>query len=656
MALWQQSLLNKITLEESFCYLVHDPDNLCSEPFIQQAIQSSPATFVSFDDPVAVRLNYEQWLDSQSAQSSGALILIHDKNDDDQQIPWDIEQQSKALDFHINNIIPEVNSSVLRELPSTFYGSIRTAIDTYKPGMMSELASLAFVLRHVFKIAPEIIQDDVDLIRLLIRKHYLSIEMPERVEAHLVSTLGLNKDFHHWQLNKLVTDKLAFFNFLQEQWSLFLQSETGVKTAELITPFNDHDIRVFINNLFAEGFLSPIPFEDFPDDHWARIGIVSEHVNTTLKQYKQLFTVVDDRYSKLSLQEKIRSMDWGSISQDVGRLKALSYELSSDLSDEELDQLTELEERIESLFNGWIQSNYSGLLSEPAIKTPVIVHKVTPWLRQKFVDQHKRICLLVMDGMGFQQWPLVKRHIQNNPELRVEDGHCFAWVPTITSISRQALFAGKAPYYFPNDLLSTRNEGKHWSAFWKEAGLNDRQIAYQKTLEQIDEKEYLKLIGNPRTKALGAVINFIDDQMHGIKEVGMAGLNSLVDTWLVKWNLSDKIDQMVQAGFEVVITADHGSQECSGSGRISDGSNAETKGERVRIYNHKQLLVKAADDYEEAVVEWPPSKSALPADVYPMLSNSQSAFIQKGRNIVGHGGIGLHEVIVPLAVIRRRES
>ena len=654
MASWQQTLLNKVALEEQFSYLIHDPDNLCSEPVIQQAMQNSPAVMVNYEDPIALRLSYEQWREACDSGTHSAFILIYNRNVDEH-LPWDIEQSSRELDFHVSNIIAEVDVSVLRELPSTLYDGIRSSIDIYKPGSMNEQASLSFVLRHIYKIAPEIIQTDVDLVRLLIRKHYLSMTMPGSVEEHLITMLKLNTDFKQWPLDRLVKDKIVFFEFLQTQWLLYLQAETGVKN-ELIIPLNDHDIRVFINNLFAEGYLAPVVFDGLPDEHWAHIGIVSDSGNVSLEQFKRLQEVVNERFQKLSDQKAIRSADWGVISQDVGRLKAISYDLITELTDEQKSDLATLDSSIETLFSDWMQSHYSSLLNQPAIKTPVILHKVTPWLKQTFVDQSKRVCLLVLDGMGFQQWALVKQHIQEHSELRIQDGYCFAWVPTITSVSRQALFAGKAPYYFADDLLSTAKEGKHWVAFWKEAGLQDRQIGYQKTLEKLDETDFSKTVDNRRVKALGAVINFIDDQMHGIKDIGMAGLNSTVKTWLHKWSLAEKLEQMIQAGFDVVITADHGSQECVGSGRISDGSNAETRGERVRLYNHDHLRAKAAADYNEAVIEWPPAKSALPADTFPMLSNSQSAFVQKGRNIIGHGGISLHEVVVPLAVITGNEN
>ena len=646
MSSWQQSLLNKLALNESLCYTIHDPDQLCLEPFIQQHIQSSPAVIVRFEDPVALRLSYEQW----RQRRPGAFLLVYNKNDEEQSLPWDIQQAGKALDFHISHFISEVDVSVLRSLPSHFYNDIRRTLDTYRPGEMSEQASLSFVLRHIFKIAPEIIQTDVDLVRLLIRKHYLSMEMPAVIEDFLVTTLRFNSAFANWPLPLLVQDKGAFFELLQAQWSVYLRSLADGTRNDLIVPFDDQDIRVFINDLFAEGYLTPVEFEQLPAGHWASIGIVSNHQNPLLKQYRHLFEVISKRFTQLR-EGASRAMEWGGIASDFGRLMSLSYELASELTDEQFIDLHQLESELEQSFSQWAQESYSSLLNEPTVKYPPILHKVAPWLQQKVVANNRRVCLLVMDGMGFQQWAVIRKHIQGSGALRLEEGHCFAWVPTITSISRQALFAGKAPYYFARDVLNTTNEGKHWQAFWKNEGLSEREIGYQKTLERIDQTGFEKLITNRRLKVLGAVINFIDDQMHGIVETGMAGLNGQVATWVQQWNFASKLEAMVNAGFDVVITADHGGQACKGSGRISDGVSAETKGERVRIYTHQSLREKAAADYPEPVIEWPPSRSALPDNLYPMLSLANAAFVQKGSAVVGHGGISLHEVIVPLALV-----
>jgi hypothetical protein len=54
--------------------------------------------------------------------------------------------------------------------------------------------------------------------------------------------------------------------------------------------------------------------------------------------------------------------------------------------------------------------------------------------------------------------------------------------------------------------------------------------------------------------------------------------------------------------------------------------------------------------FPEAIA-WP--AIGLPADYLPLLAPGRSAFVQEGERIVGHGGITLEEVVVPLMRIER---
>lgn len=97
--------------------------------------------------------------------------------------------------------------------------------------------------------------------------------------------------------------------------------------------------------------------------------------------------------------------------------------------------------------------------------------------------------------------------------------------------------------------------------------------------------------------------------------------------------------------FQVWLTADHGNIECYGKGNPSEGLMAETRGERVRIYQTGGLRDTVAEDLPFAEA-WEPF--GLPPDYYPLVASGVDAFAKEGDIIVGHGGIAIGEVIVPL--------
>ncbi len=154
-----------------------------------------------------------------------------------------------------------------------------------------------------------------------------------------------------------------------------------------------------------------------------------------------------------------------------------------------------------------------------------------------------------------------------------------------------------------------------------------------------------------RIKAVGLVINTVDDIMHGM-QLGSAGMQNQVRQWAGKNNLLTLINSLIDNGFQIFLTSDHGNIEASGLGRINDGSIAESKGERVRVYASEIARKEAFNLVSEPSILW--SNIGLPDDYFPLIANGRGAYINEGKNIVGHGGIAIEEVIIPYIKIRKR--
>ncbi|MCC5856372.1 MAG: BREX-3 system phosphatase PglZ [Idiomarina sp.] len=656
---WADKLINKLNLDGAFVYLLDDPDGLCFEPHIAAFFNDKQATLVDDADPLVLRLSFEQW----HKASSTAALLIRIVDEHTQSVPYDIAQTARKVSFNLAEICSEIDSDSLRQIPALFYQTVVDAIDVYRPGKLTPQASTDFILRHVYKIAPEVIQNHVDVVRLLIRKHYIGIEMPLYFEQRLITLLTLNPALRDWDFAALVPNKSLFFAFLQQQWNLYISSlrpQTQIRSTlfnrnELVVPFDDADVRLLIDNLFADGVLLPIVLgvNDLPVGHWAVLGIQTPDSNAKLERCNRLLNQTKAVFEPLDTSILTHEF-WAEQSHSLGVLNALFYQLTTDDAEPlELESLkhdiTQLNSTVDAVFESWLLTNFGALQTLPTVKVPVMIHKVPAWLANK-VASNKKVCLLVLDGLGARQWPLLRNLLQARGSMLVEEHSCFAWVPTITSISRQALFSGKRPFAFADSLLTTSKEETLWRDFWVDHGLARHQVLYAKNAERLSQEEWQNLIHPSALKVAGIVINFIDDQMHGMK-AGMAGLNKMVELWLQQWGFIDKIDALLRQGFEIVLTADHGSQEALGVGGISDGVKAETRGERVRIYNAENTQLNTAATRPETVVAWPGPSYGLPHNCYPILAKAAHAFKPKGENVVGHGGISLHEVVVPLAVI-----
>ena len=189
----------------------------------------------------------------------------------------------------------------------------------------------------------------------------------------------------------------------------------------------------------------------------------------------------------------------------------------------------------------------------------------------------------------------------------VEDG-VFAWVPTITSVARQAAFSGKVPMYFCGQYNTTDKEPKLWDQFWLDNGISSNKVGFLKNLGASESFKMVEdLIDRPNLKVVALVINTVDKIMHGM-QLGTAGMHSLVRQWGEEGFLERLICLLTDNGFDIFLSSDHGNVEATGFGSPKEGVLANTKGERVRIYSDDILRSQVFDQYSESV-KWPTNRS-----------------------------------------------
>lgn len=137
--------------------------------------------------------------------------------------------------------------------------------------------------------------------------------------------------------------------------------------------------------------------------------------------------------------------------------------------------------------------------------------------------------------------------------------------------------------------------------------------------------------------------------MHGM-ELGAAGMHNQIRQWALQPFMTNLIELLLNNRYRIYLTSDHGNVEAVGCGRPAEGAVADLRGERVRIYSDSILRAQIKDRFPDAL-EWPPV--GLPENYLPLLAPGRSAFVRETEHLVGHGGISLEEVVVPLVQIER---
>ena len=292
MSNWRDQILKEFTPNVAPLTLVADPDGLLLEEGILAGIRERGFELIPFEDPIAFRYAYESRFRSRwdQGEQTDLVVVLHSAASDLNCLPYDLLQAGRRLSFSLGEIFPNLSYPIITALDRRDLDALYEAQKRHAPGVLGDNATKEFVLRHVFEIAPELIRKPSDLLRVLLRRHYRKQRIPALLDKRFVQVLRQQDGFDDWPLETIIPDREAFFAFLQERWPTFLnrsakQDSTGVHEDEKPygfefpgpsdLPFDHDDIRVYIDNLFLEGLLEPVPHEQAESlsNSWLAIGI-----------------------------------------------------------------------------------------------------------------------------------------------------------------------------------------------------------------------------------------------------------------------------------------------------------------------------------------------------------------------------------------------
>lgn len=716
MASWRDHILKEFTPRVSRLTLVADPDGLLLEEGILEGIRERGFELIPFEDHVAFRYAYESRFRSRwDAGEETALVVVLRCGVSGLEaldvLPYDLLQAGRKLSFNLGDIFPHLSYPVVAALDRADLDALYDAQARYAPGPLGDNATKEFALRHVFEIAPELIKEPKDLLRVLLRRHYRGQRIPAILDERLIQLLRQNETFKDWPLEAIVPDREAFFAFLQERWAIFLRNILAVEQQSLILeggdgdgdggclkrgasssspsisvdlpngayelkfagpaeiPFDDGDIRIYLDNLFLERLLQPVPCEGSKvlSESWVRVGVRIDPIKDRLRRLGRLIENLrasmpaqDARYTEwlhfakgwaesiVLIHERIYSGGAGGVKEtpDVEDFADARDPRISDMA----RKIRELQSQIDAEFTAWLLKRYAGLSSLPSVP-PVMLHHIPRYLTRYLGDSRQnKVALVILDGLSLDQWIVIRDTLMpRQPRFRFRENALFAWIPTVTSVSRQAIFAGRPPVLFPDSVHTTDKEPVLWTQFWTDQGFGQNEVAYAKVLGDGDLESTEELISDPRTRVVGLVVDKVDRITHGM-QLGTAGMHNQVRQWAREPYLADLMGLLLNRGFIIFLTSDHGNIEAEGLGSPAEGAVADQRGERVRIYSDVLLREKIRSRFPDAL-PWP--SFGLPEDYLPLIAPARRAFVRQGEHTVSHGGISIEEVIVPFIQIER---
>ena len=666
---WREPILRQFTTEIAAVAPVTvavDPDGLLLEQRVLDRLRGAGFELMPYDDPVSFRLSYESTFREHWAEPRGPATVVHASSRSADDLPYDLLAKARAgrrvLRFAISDLFPNLSPRVSRFLDRADFDSLWSAYTRSPPDQLGERATTDFILRHVFRLAPEMIDDVPELLHALLELHLSARLLPAELAEHYVEQLEAQGRFGGWPLAEIVQHRDVFLAFLQERWPRYLLQQTasgkgvGDDTAKVdyfagpeLLPFDHDSVRVYVDTMFLEGLLAPVePPSGLPaDDAWYKVGVVGTHAREPKRQLEGLTSQVRERVPVADATYR----DWltfaplwgewvAAVLDQVGAPPSASGAYREDWVG------------VQTRFQEWLIEHFPSLYSLSYLPQPPMVHHVPHCLRHARAE--KKCALVVIDGMSFCQWTVIRDSLRRRTTaLHLDERATFAWIPTITPVSRQALFSGEIPIHFADTIAKTDRDDKRWRRFWENHGLAAGRSAYLVQKRKEPDSGYLArikgAIGDPRCEVVGLVVSTIDQSLHGAV-TGSSGVQALAADWARSGHFANLIDALLEARFEVYISSDHGNTETRGIGKLQTGELSEG-GERVHIFSEHIHRDARHEQFPQAIA-WRVG-AGLPDDYLPLIASLDEGFTNPGTVAVTHGGLTVEEVIVPFVRISR---
>ena len=344
----------------------------------------------------------------------------------------------------------------------------------------------------------------------------------------------------------------------------------------------------------------------------------------------------------VEIKDQAREISWESLSL-ISWLDRVPLLASLSLAEELFKdrEISELRATTERAFSMSLDRDYFKLQQTPWHYRPPTVHTILNFIQAH--NKKDKVALIVIDCLSISFWQVLRCSLEKRFSLvPTSEGSTFAWIPTLTSVSRQSIFSARTPAELGQMIKSTSGEEGYWEDFWRDKGFQREAIQFIKVAEK-KEEDVQHAISDQDIRRLALIFNDIDELVHtttSISTLNTESLLKLIDNWTTVL-FGPLLRNLLNLGWVVFVTSDHGAQRIRRDiGNIREGVFMERTGQRARIYSR---LSFATETKAEGIL-WD-SKGTLPQDYVALLAPHGAGYGSSSG--WGHGGASWEEVIVP---------
>ncbi|WPX09633.1 BREX-3 system phosphatase PglZ [Anaerocellum danielii] len=601
--------------------LVYDYDNLLCEFNVITKIFDEGYEVFYYKDIEEYRIFYE----TEIRYTDKKVILIVTEN---VYIPWDVKCDYHEVLIRVKDLFFNLDVDVIKQIDVEYFDVIYQKMQSLNRVLNFE-ETCNFILRYIYNVDISVINNLQDLIKQLLRLYFKGTELPQVLSDFIKNKLV----FLPTEVSCILNSKNEFFKFFQTEFDKFVRKDKyDEMDKETYIDFLDPEIRVYLDDLIMDNIIKlSKPTELNNSLPIKQLGLVFN-----LKSQEEEYKHLKNRLKNLLCEIKSHK-DWFEVAEIFGRI----INLCCILNDDEYEALSQ---EINVKFKDWLLENYGKLPYLSYSNGPIMVHHIQPYIINLLKKENKnKVAFILLDGMSEFNWTIIKEYLENM-NLRIEKKSCFAWIPTITSISRQSIFSAEPPLRFKTTMFSTNYDEKHFKRFFVNSGYKEKEIAYIRSIKTFEE-ENLRNALEEDFKVLCVVVDVIDEFVHG-QVFNYKGLQNQINFYMSEKYLQKFLEKLFKKNYEVFIASDHGNVLTVGQGNVKEGVYIETLSNRVKIYP-KDIPIESPPGIK--IIKW--GGIGLPDEYNYVVSDDNLSFHDKGRTILTHGGISIEEVIVPFVKV-----
>lgn len=625
--------------------LISDPDDLLLDESLMASLIGHGYVVIRESSPVALR--YEMQRARAQAGQRIAVVAKHEL----ERLPYDLWQQGQHVTLALHELFPKLDSYHAGLLRGPARRRLAEAYQTRPPARsLSPVETEDYLLAEVFDAAPERLDRPAALLLWLDAFHKAGEPMGVGLIQRLLAHLQGNPAFAGWPLWEILLSGESYREFVRDAWQREVGQFLGEERVgyEALSFSDDEALQDALPRLVRTGTVEPLAVDRSVSlPAWAAPAVAVDAAAVRRRQLDEAMQAIADDLQPAEL----RWEQWQAIARRWAQLTLWRYDTDYSLKPAQRAQLAELEAALDGRFAAWLQGNYAPLAGLALPRPHHLYH--TPNYIFSINQGVQRVALIVLDGLSLADWTLIRPAWQmRHHEWEIYEHLVLAQVPSVTSVSRQALVSGQRPARLADTLTVTSHEGRRWREFWQaRIDIAPDRFLYG-ALDERAETPLLPEIFSQQTIAACLVSTVIDNMLHGATQ-GSADVQTSLRLWLADGShrLEALIDRLLTEGLLVMLASDHGHVEAVGMGQPQEGVLVESRSQRARLYNNADFARSVQARYPETIL-WS-EDSLLPAGWQALMPSGRQAFALQGARVVSHGGLTIDEMVVPLVHIER---